>query len=354
MASFLNAELPSDDEADEDFNPTLAPEDNEGASKRSKLTVGLPDGESTHTKTARKARVDALWQQLSAKCAPPKRAKTGQEAATEVSEPGRGPWAARVLYASNCGVSFLTKMRGGQAGKRNSRLSFPTPVQQSTKPATKEAEQPSAAGATEQSADEQDRRRRVAAAALAAAKAAAAASASRQYGMPQVTEVRRFAGQEVTVTRAARPAEAARASAGAEPAPERPRGGMDAVLASLSGPKKVTVLDKTRSDWTEFKSADADIDAELEAHKRSAGQARGALSSGLCGALLRRTGLPEALLTPRPDTLASLTVPGEASLLARGGRQTVRSGARSETAGSLSRALSFTPSIPVLASTVLH
>ncbi|KAK2079387.1 hypothetical protein QBZ16_003078 [Prototheca wickerhamii] len=231
MASFLNAELPSDDEADEDFNPTLAPEDNESASKRSKLTVGLPDGESTHTKTARKARVDALWQQLSAKCAPPKRAKTGQEAATE----------------------------------------------QSTTPATKEAEQPSAAGATEQSADEQDRRRRVAAAALAAAKAAAAASASRQYGMPQVTEVRRFAGQEVTVTRAARPAEAARASAGAEPAPERPRGGMDAVLASLSGPKKVTVLDKTRSDWTEFKSADADIDAELEAHKRSAGQARGYL-----------------------------------------------------------------------------
>ena len=99
MASFLNAELPSDDEADEDFNPTLAPEDNEGASKRSKLTVGLPDVESTHTKTARKARVDALWQQLSAKCAPPKRAKTEQEAATEVSEPGRGAGSARILYA---------------------------------------------------------------------------------------------------------------------------------------------------------------------------------------------------------------------------------------------------------------
>ena len=165
-------------------------------------------------------------------------------------------------------------------------------MQQRTKSATKEAEQPAgtAADTTEKSADEQDRRRRVAAAALAAAKAAAAASASRQYGMPQVTEVRRFAGQEVTVTRAARPAEAARATAGAEQAPERPKGGMDAVLASLSGPKKVTVLDKTRSDWTEFKSTDADIDAELEAHKRSAGQVGGVLSLGLCGALWRRTG----------------------------------------------------------------
>ena len=40
---------------------------------------------------------------------------------------------------------------------------------------------------------------------------------------------------------------------------KRKQAGLDAVLASLQGAKKVNVLDKSRNDWTTFKSADAQV-----------------------------------------------------------------------------------------------
>lgn len=86
MASFLQAELPSDDEADEDFNPTLPKEDTDSTEKKN-TEKQLPKGESSHTKAARKARVDALWEQLSARCAPPKRAKGGGVPREKASTP---------------------------------------------------------------------------------------------------------------------------------------------------------------------------------------------------------------------------------------------------------------------------
>jgi hypothetical protein len=41
------------------------------------------------------------------------------------------------------------------------------------------------------------------------------------------------------------------------------------LLLLLSPPPKVTVLDKTKMDWQDFKSTDAAVQEELEAHKRS-------------------------------------------------------------------------------------
>ena len=49
----------------------------------------------------------------------------------------------------------------------------------------------------------------------------------------------------------------------------RNKAGLDAVLASLEGAKKVNVLDKSRDDWGQFKKADTNIDEELEAYKKS-------------------------------------------------------------------------------------
>lgn len=130
-----------------------------------------------------------------------------------------------------------------------------------------------AAGATD---DAKERRRSLAAAAIAAARAAAAASASQLYGEERVIETRRFAGKDVTVSRSVPSGGAAASTSGAagHAAPDK-KGGLDAMLASLAGPKKVNVLDKTRSDWTEFKAGDEAIDAELEAHKRSGSQVCG-------------------------------------------------------------------------------
>jgi len=48
--------------------------------------------------------------------------------------------------------------------------------------------------------------------------------------------------------------------------------GMDAVLASLQGAKKVNVLEKSRGDWGEFKKGDTQVEEELEAYKKSGGK----------------------------------------------------------------------------------
>jgi hypothetical protein len=113
----------------------------------------------------------------------------------------------------------------------------------------------------------------VAAAALAAAKTAASATAAQQYGMVTVTETRRFAGKNVTIQRDvdANSKEAAKAAAGTSGGAggSKKKGGLDAVLESLAQAKKVTVLDKSRVDWKDYKKTDDTVEEELEAHKRS-------------------------------------------------------------------------------------
>ncbi|KAL6775796.1 hypothetical protein ACKKBG_A18520 [Auxenochlorella protothecoides x Auxenochlorella symbiontica] len=241
MASFLQADLPSDDEADEDFNPeegnSQASRDVEDA-KAGRLGLGKK-GESAHGKAARRERVDALWQQL------------------------------------NAGNGKKAKLDGATAKVQpdTARPSPPVSVAPTPCPVAAPVCAPptsAAAGATD---DAKERRRSLAAAAIAAARAAAAASASQLYGEERVIETRRFAGKDVTVSRSVPSGGAVASTSGAagHAAPEK-KGGLDAMLASLAGPKKVNVLDKTRSDWTEFKAGDEAIDAELEAHKRSGSQ----------------------------------------------------------------------------------
>jgi hypothetical protein len=62
------------------------------------------------------------------------------------------------------------------------------------------------------------------------------------------------------VTKSVGAAEAA-AQAEAE-AKKRNKAGLDSVLASLQAAKKVNVLDKSRSDWKEFKTSDTKVSAE--------------------------------------------------------------------------------------------
>jgi hypothetical protein len=108
-----------------------------------------------------------------------------------------------------------------------------------------------------------------------AAKAAASVAGAQAAGTVTVAETRRFAGQTITVNRevAKDSREAQRAAAAADTAAaERKRAGLDAVLASLQQAKKVTVLDKSRADWKDFKKQDDAVEEELEMHKRSGDQ----------------------------------------------------------------------------------
>ena len=109
----------------------------------------------------------------------------------------------------------------------------------------------------------------LAAKAMAAVKEATASSVlTNASGMITIAETRRFAGKNITVER-----EVAKDSRDAKRAETnqvgRKKEGLDAVLAQIAPAKKVTVMDKSKSDWKEFKTNDDQILEELEAHKKS-------------------------------------------------------------------------------------
>ena len=111
----------------------------------------------------------------------------------------------------------------------------------------------------------------IAAKAMAAVKEATASSVlTSATGMIKISETRRFAGKNITVER-----EVSKESRDAKRAQANPVGkkkeGLDAVLEQIAPAKKVTVMDKSKSDWKEFKTTDDQILEELEAHKKSGG-----------------------------------------------------------------------------------
>lgn len=272
MSNLLNANLPSDDEEDQDYVPDEVDEDERRQAKQNKKPkrlrgaaagVGVEaagDGEQAagvgdeleeedfmpdSKREAKKAKVDALWNLLNRKPA---------AAAAK-------PAAAGSLLASLCKPA-RSKGKGGadEAWMRQLGLG--------SKPKPKPAAAAGAAGAGEGTTS-------VAAAALAAAKAAASVVGAARAGTVVVTEQRRFAGKTITVNKevAAGSKEAQKAAADAEAgAAERKKAGLDAVLESLQQAKKVTVLDKSRADWKDFKKTDDALEDELEMHKRSGDQ----------------------------------------------------------------------------------
>jgi len=88
-------------------------------------------------------------------------------------------------------------------------------------------------------------------------------------GMITIEETRRFAGKNITVQREVGKdsKEAKRQQSGKSSKKE----GLDAVLEQIAPAKKVTVMDKSKSDWKDFKTRDDNVLEELEAHKKSGG-----------------------------------------------------------------------------------
>ncbi|KAG2447977.1 hypothetical protein HYH02_007006 [Chlamydomonas schloesseri] len=132
--------------------------------------------------------------------------------------------------------------------------------------------EPGAAGGglSEEAAAE---KRALAAAALAAARDAKATGS--RVGKVAVTETRRFAGKDIQVTmmvdKDSKEAERAAARA-AVPPPKPTSKGLDAMLAEIEKKKKVSVLDKTKADWSQYKAVHTEVDEELEEHKKSGDQ----------------------------------------------------------------------------------
>ncbi|KAK9136599.1 hypothetical protein Sjap_007193 [Stephania japonica] len=113
-----------------------------------------------------------------------------------------------------------------------------------------------------------DETKRLAAAALLAAKDAAM-SANMGRGKIEITEVRDFAGEEVEVKKlidadSKEAAEKAKLFVGSTSA-------VDAILEQIKKKQKLSVLDKTKKDWGEFKDENK-LEEELDAYKKSSNQ----------------------------------------------------------------------------------
>ncbi|XP_057421780.1 uncharacterized protein LOC130715681 isoform X2 [Lotus japonicus] len=112
-----------------------------------------------------------------------------------------------------------------------------------------------------------DEAKKVAAAALAAVKEDAATSSAGR-GKVVITEVRDFAGQEIEIKKLL-DADSKEASERAKaPAPSR----VDAVLEQIKKKQKLSVLDKTKKDWGEYKEENKGLEDELDAYKKSSNQ----------------------------------------------------------------------------------
>jgi hypothetical protein len=272
MASFLNVDLPSEDEEDDDFVPNEIDED-ERAAKGKKKTKRLrgaghdtdasddsPEAEEDiipeSKRAEKKAKVNELWSQMN---------KGGGAPTSNVPKP-----AGNINLAALCRKPAATKKpkNGDDSWKRQLGLL-------GTNNSKKRVVTSSTISSVTSDA-ELEKKKGMAAAAINAAKDATAATDAAQRGMVMITETRRFAGQNIEVNREvvagskiAQKAEAEEAAAAGTTHPKPSSSGLDAVLASLGQVKKVTVLDKTRADWKDLKRTDAELKEELESHKRS-------------------------------------------------------------------------------------
>ncbi|KAL1208900.1 hypothetical protein V5N11_030378 [Cardamine amara subsp. amara] len=117
----------------------------------------------------------------------------------------------------------------------------------------------------------------IAAAALAAVRNATAnVAAASSRGKIEITEVKDFAGQQVEVKRLV--------EADSKEALERGNNGssssssaatpsaVDAVLEQIKKKQKLSVLDKTKKDWGEYKEENKGVEDELDKYKKSSDQ----------------------------------------------------------------------------------
>ena len=81
----------------------------------------------------------------------------------------------------------------------------------------------------------------------------------------QITEVKDFAGQEIEVKRLVE-AGSKEASSSASTS------GVDAVLEQIKKKQKLSVLDKTKKDWGEYKEENKGVEDELDKYKKSSDQ----------------------------------------------------------------------------------
>uniref|UniRef100_A0A6J1CAE6 Craniofacial development protein 1 isoform X2 n=1 Tax=Momordica charantia TaxID=3673 RepID=A0A6J1CAE6_MOMCH len=106
----------------------------------------------------------------------------------------------------------------------------------------------------------------LAATALSAVRDAPATISGR--GKVEITEIRDFAGQNIEIKKFVD----ADSKEAYEKAKAGATSGVDAVLEQIKKKQKLSVLDKTKKDWGEFKEENKGLEEDLDAYKKSSNQ----------------------------------------------------------------------------------
>ncbi|XP_051135997.1 uncharacterized protein LOC127254768 [Andrographis paniculata] len=208
--------------------------------------VHAPTSQVQPEEIERKARVDAVWQQMNKGVS----AKTlNSILQNQSSMAKKSPKKTPVKKSSTGWMSYLG------LGSKTAPLSVQGAL-----------EKRSSIGENEAS----EEAKKLAAAALSAVKDAAAMAATGR-GKVEITEVRDFAGKEIEVKKFV--------DADSKEAVEKGLKGaggtasaVDAVLEQIKKKQKLSVLDKTKKDWGEFKEEHRGMEEELDAYKKSSNQ----------------------------------------------------------------------------------
>lgn len=274
MASFMAAQLPSEDEEDLDFNPAHEIDTDEEAEKNKtkKKTavnrrrrggggIGLEEDEDDSDKeegekdtlekvtkavAADKAKADDIWASLNAGIS--KSVPHGN---------GQGKFKRNAKESMSSIESLCQSIARKKKAKKNQDAEWMRQLgigNMRRKDSKKDSRL---------STDE------IAANALAAVKDANNVKTD-THGMITIEETRRFAGKNIVVQREVdKDSKEAKLKAGRHHTTKKE--GLDAVLEQIAPAKKVTVMDKSKSDWKDYKTKDDQVLEELEAHKKSGG-----------------------------------------------------------------------------------
>jgi len=305
MAGLLQSDLPSSDSEDDDFDPTgekdeEAKKPKAGTKRRRGVPAAAAAGDEaeeaddddpnpleavdTAAERRKKAKVGALWEQLQQKAGSGggSKAKPVSLASLTREAPKSKKSNPDMLWMKSLGMAPLKKKAAAAAGAGGSATKAPSssssqplaaPTGSSDKPQAAAAAPRSEADGKAAAAPSSSLGASKAAAAIAAAKELSTRGVASSYNKVTIKETRRFAGKDIEVAlEVDKDSKAAQKAAEKNTSSKAAASGLDAFLQEVEKKKKVSILDKSKMDWKEYKTTDETVEEELETHKRSGNQ----------------------------------------------------------------------------------
>eukprot|EP00850_Spirogloea_muscicola_P002584 SM000010S04222 [mRNA] locus=s10:289649:291350:+ [translate_table: standard] len=221
-------------------------------------------------KDAKKARVDALWEQLNGPKSPPAaptRApslpRAGGATKPRSSTPAWMMSLGLIPKTTSTGGTLPSAPPAGHAWNKAKDYDKGSDIYKGATPSER----------LDKKEDEERARERREAARAALQLVASAAASNLNDGKVKITEVKDFAGEKIEVVRMVEATSKAaqleqKRKAEMQAASSR---GLDTMLEQIEKKKKLSIIDKSRKDWGEYKDEKGVVN-ELEEYKKSSDQ----------------------------------------------------------------------------------